>query len=68
MLELVGSNANVQLGRLDNHLGNDETIRWVADANGVTPITISAPAASSACNCRIPWKSPGTRGRTAPAI
>jgi hypothetical protein len=41
VLELVGSTAIVQLGRLDNHLGNDETIRWVADAGGVTPITIS---------------------------
>ena len=41
LLELVGSTANVQLGRLDNHLGNDETIRWVADASGVTPLTIS---------------------------
>ncbi|MBA3481069.1 MAG: sulfatase-like hydrolase/transferase, partial [Pirellulales bacterium] len=41
LLELVGSNAAVQLGRLDNHLGNDETIRWVADASGVTPIAIA---------------------------
>jgi uncharacterized sulfatase len=40
LLELAGSAANFQIARLENHLGNDETIRWVADANGVTPINI----------------------------
>ena len=40
VLELAGSDAGLQIGRLDNHLGNDETIRWIADADGVTPITI----------------------------
>jgi hypothetical protein len=41
LLEIVGSAATVNFGRLDNHLGNDETIRWVADAEGVSPIAIS---------------------------
>ncbi len=39
-LELVGSDAFIQVGRLQNALGVDETIRWVADADGVTPLNI----------------------------
>lgn len=40
-LELIGSNASFQIQRLDNHAGNDEAIRWVADANGVTPLIVN---------------------------
>jgi hypothetical protein len=46
VLELVGSTASFQINRLDNHLANNETIRWVADANGVTPIVVAQTGAS----------------------
>lgn len=46
MLELVGSTASFQIARLENHDGNNETIRWVADANGVTPIVVTQTGAS----------------------
>lgn len=45
-VELVGSTATFQINRLDNHLANSETIRWVADANGVTPIVVAQTGAS----------------------
>lgn len=41
LLEISGSQAQVRIGRLENHLGNKETLRWVADANGVAPLTIA---------------------------
>ena len=41
MLELVGSTASFQIRNLENHTANNETIRWVADANGVTPIVVT---------------------------
>jgi hypothetical protein len=40
LLELTGSQATFQIARLSNHSGNDETIRWIADASGVSPIVI----------------------------
>lgn len=44
-LELIGSQAGLQIGKLENApggaMGVSETIRWVADANGVTPMVIT---------------------------
>jgi hypothetical protein len=41
-LEIVGSNVNVQIGQLDNTSGGtNETIQWIADANGVSPLKIT---------------------------
>jgi arylsulfatase A-like enzyme len=40
-VELTGSQAAVKVARLENHLGADETIRWVADAQGVTPLVVA---------------------------
>lgn len=39
-IELIGSQAVMQIGRLVNNEGNDETIHWTADANGVSPLVI----------------------------
>jgi hypothetical protein len=43
LLELTGSNATVEVAKLENQNGvnHNETIRWVADANGVTPIVVN---------------------------
>lgn len=39
-LEITGSQATMQVARLSNHSGNDETIRWVAGAGGVSPLVV----------------------------
>ena len=57
VLEVVGSDATVQLGRLDNHLGNDETLRWVADADGVSPINIAGSGGAE----RVQLQDPAER-------
>jgi hypothetical protein len=62
VLELVGSTAAVQLGRLDNHLGNDETIRWVADVGGVTPLTISGSGGTERVQLQDPLEVAGNSG------
>lgn len=48
LLELTGSNAAFSVNRFENApgavgagLGNDETIRWVADASGITSIVVT---------------------------
>jgi hypothetical protein len=48
-LELTGSQASFAVNRFENAPGtggpgngNDETVRWVADANGITPIVVNA--------------------------
>ncbi|MBA3481070.1 MAG: hypothetical protein H0T51_04555 [Pirellulales bacterium] len=43
LLEITGSNATVELAKLENQNGvnHNETIRWVADAAGVTPIVVN---------------------------
>ena len=41
-LELIGSAASVQIGQLENAAGSvSETIRWEADASGVTPLVVT---------------------------
>jgi hypothetical protein len=44
-LEIAGSTSNISFGQLENSVGGAagvrETIRWEADANGVTPLTIT---------------------------
>lgn len=49
LLELTGSQASFSINELENApgtagagLGNDETIRWIADPNGITPIVVTA--------------------------
>ncbi|HEX6960533.1 MAG TPA: dockerin type I repeat-containing protein, partial [Lacipirellula sp.] len=40
LVELTGSQASFQIARLENAVATEETIRWVAGASGVTPITV----------------------------
>lgn len=40
VLEIVGSSAGFSIGKLDNAFDADETISWVADVGGLTPITV----------------------------
>lgn len=40
-LELIGSNASFSLAQLENAPGNNETIRWIADAAGITTIEVA---------------------------
>ena len=42
LLEITGSNATIELAKLENQIGanHNETIRWVADADGVSPIVV----------------------------
>ena len=40
LLEIIGSDASLSVGKLDNALNLDETIYWEADANGVTPLVV----------------------------
>jgi hypothetical protein len=40
LLEFTGSTATFDVGRLETHTGNDSTIGWIADANGVTNIRV----------------------------
>ena len=40
--EIAGSNATVQIGQLENpNAANDETVRWEADAGGVTSLVVT---------------------------
>jgi hypothetical protein len=43
LLEIIGSGAPVSIGRLENHNGanNNETIRWVADAGGISTLNVT---------------------------
>ena len=51
-LELIGSQAGLQIGKLENApggaMGVSEAIRWVADANGVTPMVITGAGPTAA--------------------
>jgi hypothetical protein len=42
LFEITGSNATIELAKLENQNGvnHDETIRWVADAGGISPIVV----------------------------
>jgi hypothetical protein len=42
LLEITGSNATIELAKLENQNGvnHNETIRWIADAGGVSPIVV----------------------------
>jgi hypothetical protein len=44
-LEIIGSQASVQIGQLENVAGGvngmSEAIRWEADANGITPLVVT---------------------------
>ena len=72
LLEISGSEASVTLNRLANPPGmngpgngNDETIRWVADVNGVTPITILGASGSNVLQLQDPLEveaNTGTNG------
>ncbi len=56
-IEITGSQATVQIGQLDNATGGsngmNETIRWVADANGITPIVISGTGTLTSNRVRL---------------
>jgi hypothetical protein len=51
-LEILGSQAGLQIGKLENAPGGaagvSETIRWVADADGVTPMVITGAGPTAA--------------------
>ncbi|WP_428306547.1 dockerin type I domain-containing protein [Lacipirellula sp.] len=51
-LELIGSQAGLQIGKLENAPGGvagvNEIIRWVADANGVTPMVVTGAGPTAA--------------------
>lgn len=50
-LEIIGRSASIQVARLDNAAGGahglSETIRWVADAGGITPIVIDGASGTN---------------------
>ena len=56
-LELIGNQASFQIGQLDNVTGGAngmrETIRWEADANGVTPIVVTGAGALTSNRVRL---------------
>lgn len=56
-LELIGSQASFRIGQLDNVAGGAngmrETIRWQADAGGVTPVTITGTGALTSNRVRL---------------
>jgi endonuclease/exonuclease/phosphatase family metal-dependent hydrolase len=56
-LELIGSQASFRIGQLDNVAGGAngmrETIRWQADAGGITPITITGTGALTSNRVRL---------------
>jgi hypothetical protein len=54
LVELTGSQASFTLGRLENHLGNDETIRWVADAGGITTMLIQGGSGTNRIQLQNP--------------
>ncbi len=55
LIELVGSTASATIGRLNNLAsGASETIRWVADANGITPLVINATAGANRVQLQAP--------------
>ncbi|BBO35646.1 hypothetical protein PLANPX_5258 [Lacipirellula parvula] len=51
-LELIGSQAGLQIGKLENAPGGaagvNEIIRWAADANGVTPMVVTGAGPTAA--------------------
>jgi hypothetical protein len=56
-LELIGSQASFRIGQLDNVSGGvngmRETIRWQADAGGVTPIAVTGTGALTSNRVRL---------------
>jgi endonuclease/exonuclease/phosphatase family metal-dependent hydrolase len=56
-LEILGSQATVQIGQLDNMTGGangmSEAIRWEADANGITPIIVTGLGALTSNRVRL---------------
>jgi hypothetical protein len=64
-LEIVGSNANVQIGQLDNTSGGtSETIQWIADANGISPLKVTGagPLAASRVQLQDPAEAAANTG------
>jgi hypothetical protein len=63
-LEIIGSAASVQVGQLENAPGGaagvSETIRWKADAGGVTPLVITGAGFLSAN--RVQLQDPAEEG------
>lgn len=54
-IELVGSSASLTTARLDNLAsGASETIRWVADAGGITPLVINGTSGSNRVQLQDP--------------
>jgi hypothetical protein len=56
-LEIAGSAASVSFGQLQNVAGVSETMRWEADAGGVTPLVITGGGGPLASN-RVQLESP----------
>lgn len=72
LLELTGSQAIFSINRLENApgtagsgLGNDETIGWIADPNGITAISVTASSGSDFVQLQDPTEvsaNTGTNG------
>ncbi|MCA9235698.1 MAG: hypothetical protein KDA44_09505 [Planctomycetales bacterium] len=72
LLELTGSQASFTVNRLENApgtagagSGNFETIRWVADANGITPIVVTGASGMNVLQIQDPAEvtaNTGTNG------
>ena len=72
LLEITGSEASITINRFANPPGmngpgngNDETISWIADANGVTPITILGASGTNVLQLQDPLEvdaNTGTNG------
>ncbi|MAT73346.1 MAG: hypothetical protein CMJ58_28000 [Planctomycetaceae bacterium] len=72
LLELTGSQASFTVNRLENAPGtagagngNDETIRWIADSLGITPIVVTAATGTDVVQLQDPVEvgaNTGTNG------
>jgi hypothetical protein len=56
-LEIAGSAASVSFGQLENVAGVSETMRWEADAGGITPLVITGDGGPLVSN-RVQLESP----------
>lgn len=63
-LELIGSAASAQIGQLENAAGVSESIRWEADASGVTPLVVTGagPLASNRVQLQDPTEVAANAG------
>lgn len=63
-LELVGSAANVTIGKLENvATTSSEVIRWVADSSGVTPLVVNAASGTNRVQLQDPTELAANTGQ-----